>query len=55
VLDRPRVRAMLDRLSEAERDRAIEGLALLARAAQEEMDRFSKDRGTNEEHRRAPL
>src|SRR3954463_474539 len=37
VLDPARVEALVGRLSEAERTRAIEGLALLARAAQEQM------------------
>ena len=33
VLDTPRVRKMLERLTPAERRRALDGLALLARAA----------------------
>lgn len=37
VLDPPRVRAMLARLTDAERGEALHGLALLARAAREEM------------------
>jgi len=37
VLDPERVEALVARLSEAERTRAVEGLALLARAAQEQM------------------
>jgi MarR family transcriptional regulator, organic hydroperoxide resistance regulator len=37
VLDPARVESMVARLSEAERERAIEGLALLARAAQDQM------------------
>jgi DNA-binding MarR family transcriptional regulator len=37
VLDPERVQSLLDRLSDPERERAIEGLALLARAAQEQM------------------
>jgi MarR family transcriptional regulator, organic hydroperoxide resistance regulator len=37
VLDPERVAALVGRLSDADRTRAIEGLALLARAAQEQM------------------
>jgi len=37
VLDPERVEALVARLSEAERTRAVDGLALLARAAQEQM------------------
>jgi len=37
VLDPARVQALVDRLSEDERARGVEGLALLARAAQEQM------------------
>jgi DNA-binding MarR family transcriptional regulator len=37
VLDPARVESLVSRLSEAERSRAIEGLSLLARAAQEQM------------------
>jgi len=33
VLDTPRVKRMLQQLNEAERRRALDGLALLARAA----------------------
>ena len=35
VLDTSRVRALLKRLSAIERERALDGLALLARAARE--------------------
>jgi len=38
VLDATRVEALVARLSDDERSRAIEGLGLLARAAQEQMD-----------------
>jgi DNA-binding MarR family transcriptional regulator len=37
VLDPARVEALVARLADEERDRAVEGLALLARAAQEQM------------------
>lgn len=37
VLDPARVEALMARLSDVERERAVEGLALLARAAQEQM------------------
>ena len=37
VLDPARVEALVARLADDERDRAVEGLALLARAAQEQM------------------
>ena len=37
VLDAARVEALVARLSDDERERAIEGLSLLARAAQEQM------------------
>jgi DNA-binding MarR family transcriptional regulator len=37
VLDPVRVEALVARLGDAERERAIEGLGLLARAAQEQM------------------
>jgi hypothetical protein len=37
VLDPARVEALVARLADDERDRAVDGLALLARAAQEQM------------------
>jgi hypothetical protein len=43
VLDPSRVEALVARLSDEERAQAIEGLALLARAAQEQMH-ASRDR-----------
>jgi DNA-binding MarR family transcriptional regulator len=39
VLDEPRVEALVGRLTSAERDLAIQGLAILARAAQEQTQR----------------
>jgi len=42
VLEPQRVEAMLGRLSPAERAAGLHGLALLARAAQEQMKQFSK-------------
>jgi len=41
VLDPSRVRAMLARLSEEERDAGVAGLALLARAGNEQMSKLS--------------
>jgi DNA-binding MarR family transcriptional regulator len=52
VLDPERVESLLDRLSESERERAIEGLALLARAAQEQMHAAAaRDEGRNAERK----
>jgi DNA-binding MarR family transcriptional regulator len=42
VLDAQRVRGMLARLSAEEREAGLHGLALLARAAGEQMEEFSK-------------
>jgi DNA-binding MarR family transcriptional regulator len=42
VLDAQRVRGMLTRLSAEERQAGLHGLALLARAAGEQMEEFSK-------------
>jgi DNA-binding MarR family transcriptional regulator len=41
VLDPPRVEAVVARLSPEEREAAVRGLALLARAAQEQMEQYS--------------
>lgn len=41
VLDPPRVEAVVARLSDQERDDALRGLALLARAAQEQMQEYA--------------
>ena len=43
VLDAARVEALVARLADDERDRAVEGLALLARAAQEQMHASQQD------------
>ncbi len=42
VLDPPRVEAVVARLSDQERRDAVRGLALLARAAQEQMEQHSR-------------
>ena len=42
VLDPPRVEAVVARLSDQERDDAVRGLALLARAAQELMEEYAR-------------
>jgi DNA-binding MarR family transcriptional regulator len=47
VLDPPRVEAMVERLSPEERERALHGLGLLARAAQEQMELYARSK-TNE-------
>ena len=44
VLDPQRVEALIARLRDDERTRAVEGLALLARAAQEQMHAMEKER-----------
>jgi DNA-binding MarR family transcriptional regulator len=52
VLDRHRVKAMLGRLSPAERNQATRGLATLARAAREQMHELSRTgrRGSRSPH-----
>lgn len=51
VLDAQRVQSLAARLSDEERVRAIDGLALLARAAQEEMhERGGRESGTDQAH-----
>lgn len=52
VLDPLRVEDMVSRLTEAERTQAIEGLALLARAAQEQMHQETEGRNQKAEGRR---
>ena len=54
VLDPARVEALVARLSDDERARAIEGLALLARAAQEQMhgEQGRRQKSTKAEGRR---
>src|SRR6266567_2852718 len=50
VLDPKRVEALVSRLTDDERTRAVEGLALLARAAQEQMhESTTEQRGRREE------
>jgi MarR family transcriptional regulator, organic hydroperoxide resistance regulator len=51
VLDPERVEALVARLSESERTRAVEGLALLARAAQEQMHHSTQSRQERKEER----
>jgi DNA-binding MarR family transcriptional regulator len=45
VLDPERVRAVLDRLDDAERQTALTGLQLLARASGDAMKEYSRNRG----------
>lgn len=52
VLDPARVEALVARLGDAERARAIDGLALLARAAQEQMHAAQDGRQKTDDRRR---
>ena len=55
VLDPARVKTMILRLSKEDRDDAVRGLALLARAASEEMhDRSSKTTGSRKQRTGVP-
>ena len=55
VLDPARVKTMILRLSPEDREDAVRGLALLARAASEEMhDRSSKTTGSRKQHTGVP-
>jgi hypothetical protein len=53
VLDPQRVAALVARLDEGERAQAIEGLALLARAAQEQMHTGEADPADGRRHKAA--
>ena len=52
VLDPPRVEAVVARLTPQERDAALRGLALLARASQEQMEQYSQS-GSDSQQRRS--
>jgi DNA-binding MarR family transcriptional regulator len=52
VLDPPRVEALVARLSPEERETALRGLGLLARAAQEQMQHLSNARGESPQRAR---
>ena len=51
VLDPPRVEAVVARLTPQERDAALRGLALLARASQEQMEQYSQARNDSQQKR----
>jgi hypothetical protein len=53
VLDVPRVEALVGRLTPVERGLAVQGLALLARAAEEQTQREADARGNSTGHPRA--